>query len=156
MSLFCLCVVESIREKSEVALCARQLELIAKQYNRGVKFFADWSDPFVSDIQKQSFIMNITDGPSFSNCELFLLPDGWYYNGKTNKLPFRERMEFLKSVVSFFAEKKCVVDLYLGVSGICAQEFTHFTVSVNELMDCLVKTVGTHGAEESVHISITP
>ena len=85
MSLFCFCIVENIK-KSEIDLCSQKLKTLAKKHNRGIKFSIDWYDPILSGIKKDSFIINITDNPESDNCELFLLPDGWYYNGETIKL----------------------------------------------------------------------
>jgi len=154
MSLFCLCVVENIRENSEVIFYTQQIKTIAKHYKRGIKFVVDWYEPIISCIQKDSLVINILDCSECDNCELFLLPDGWYSNGQTNKLAFRERMKFLQDICNIFIDGKYSVDLYLGQSGIRPEEFVDVTINSKDLTDYLTKTIGVNGIEDGVHISI--
>lgn len=155
MSLICLCVVENIRKNSEIVFYKQQLETVAKHHKRGVKFSVDWSEPIISHIQKDSFIINITDCPESDNCELFLLPDGWYVNGYTNKLPFRERMKFLQDISNIFNSNNYNADLYLGLSGTEPEDFLSITLKNNNLVDYLSDTVGVNGIDfDGVRIKV--
>lgn len=156
MSLFCLCIVGDIKNNSEIAFFTQQIKSLAKHNNRGIKFFVDWSEPLISRIQKDSLIINILDSPASDNCELFLLPDGWYNNGNTNKLAFSKRMKFLQDVSNIFINRKYSVELYLGQSGTHPDDFFDVTLKNHNLIDYLTKTVGVYGADDGVHISIVP
>ena len=100
MSVLCVCIVENILSNSDRLNLMQQLELLAKRHNRGIKFFIDWDEPFISHIQENDFIINILDSPTSNNCECFLLPDGWCYNGNAEKVPFKERAKFLEEICS--------------------------------------------------------
>lgn len=154
MSLICLCIVEDIRNNNDILFYTRQLETIAKNHNRGIKFFVDWSEPVISFIQKDSFIINILDCPTSNNCELFLLPDGWYSNGQADEVAFRERMTFLQEVTSVFISRGHGVELYLGQSGTHPEDFFDVTLNNNDLSGYLAKTIGVDGIDDGVHISI--
>lgn len=156
MSLICLCVVETIKMKLETEFYTQYLDMLAKQHKRGIKFCVDWSEPLLSSIQKDSFVVNVVDNPQADNCEMFLLPDGWYSNGNTNKVEFRERMKFLQELSGFFISRKHNVELYLGQSGTNLEDFFDVTLKINDLVDYLLKTVGVDGADDGVHISVVP
>ena len=155
MSLFCFCIVENIK-KSEIDLCSQKLKTLAKKHNRGIKFSIDWSDPILSGIKKDSFIINITDNPESDNCELFLLPDGWYYNGETNELAFSERMLLLQDISNVFIDRGYIVEIFLGVSGMRPDELFNVKLKMEDLINYLTKTVGVVGADGGTHISIIP
>lgn len=156
MSLFCLCAVEGIREKSENAFYTQQLEILARQHGRGIKFFVDWPEPIISCIQKDSLVISILDCSESDNCEFFLLPDGWYSNGQTAKLTFKERMEFLQDISNIFINRKYSVDLYMGQSGTRPEEFSDVILKNNVLVNYLINTVGVSGIDDGVHIRVIP
>lgn len=154
MSLVCLCVIDNIEEKSDKFFCFKQIEELAEQYQCGIKCGVDWFEPFVSHIKKDSFVINIVDYPKYDNCEMFLLPDGWYNNGKSNKSLFVERIKLLQDVSSFLIDKNNSVSFYIAQSGTSFDEFSHITLKTNELTAYLAKTLGTYGLEDGVHIII--
>lgn len=157
MSLICLCIVENIKKDSEIVFYTQQLETLAKQHKRGIKFFVDWPEPLLSHIQKDSLVVSISDCPESDNCELFLLPDGWYHNGRTNKLAFRERMKFLEDVSSIFLNGKYNIEIYLGLSGTEPEDFVNVSLKNTDLADYLAKTVGVDGIDfNGWHISVIP
>lgn len=155
MSLFCFCVVENIK-KIEMVSYSQQLKALAKQHNRGIKFQIDWAEPILSSVKKDAFVINITDSPESDNCELFLMPDGWYCNGKTNELSFSERMKFLQDISSVFIDRGYGIEIYFGLSGMQPYEFLNVKLRNKDLVYYLAKTVGVNGAEEGAHISIIP
>ena len=156
MSLFCLCVVEDIKERNKILFYTQQLMALAKRYKRGIKFFVDWSEPIVSRIKKDSLVINVLDCPESDNCEMFLLPNGWYSNGETNELTFRERIKFLQDISNVFIKSQYSIDIYLGNSGTHANEFFNITLKSCNLIDYLTKTVGLNGVNNGIHISVTP
>lgn len=157
MSLICLCVVENIRNNSEIVFYKQQTEALAKLHKRGIKFSVDWPEPIMSCIQKDSFIISIVDCPESDNCELFLMPDGWCCNGRTNKLAFRERMKFLQDISAIFINREYSVDLYMGLSGNDPEDYFNVALKNNDLVDYLTRTVGVDGIDlDSVHISVIP
>lgn len=156
MSLFCLCVVESIRGNSEFASYMQQIESLAMRHNHGVKFFVDWYEPIVFRIPEEAFLVNILDNPKSDNCELLFLPDGWYNNGETSSLAFRERMNFLLDVTNTFINRKYRVDIYLGQSGTLPEEYSDIILTNKDLVDYLTKTIGVSGINDGVHIGVIP
>lgn len=156
MSLFCLCVVEGAWKKSEKLLYEQKIQSIANHYNRGVKFFVDWLEPIMSTVPKESFVINILDSAESENCELFLLPDGWYCNGETNYLSFKERMSFLQDICNVFINDNYCINLYFGQSGTDPSEFFDVKLITKDLVEFLTKTVGTYGVDDGILISVDP
>lgn len=156
MSLICLYIVGDIRNNSEKVFFIQQIKALAKYNNRGIKFFVDWSEPLISRIQRDSLVINILDSPESDNCELFLLPNGWYSNGHTNKLAFDERMKFLQEISNIFIDKRYAIELYLAQSGTHPDDFFDVTLQNHELIDYLTKTVGVDGVDDGFHINIIP
>ena len=154
MSLFCLCVVEGIIEKNKTVFYAQQIETLAKYYKCGITFTINWTEPLALHIEKDALIINILDSPETDNCELFLLPDGWYCNGETNQLSFKERMRFLQDICNVFINENYCIDLYFGQSGTEPREFFNVTLKNNELVEYLTKTVGTYGVDDGILISV--
>ena len=95
MSTICICIVRTMKEQGDKVRYKAQIEPIARRWNCGVKFSVDWPEPIVACAMDDSLVVDITDYPGANNCELLLLPDGWYYNGCTNAVPFRDRYSVL-------------------------------------------------------------
>lgn len=153
MSLMCLCIVENVLDEDRLYFI-QQLEILAKHHNRGIKFFVDWDEPFMSHIQEGAFIVNVLDSPTSNNCEWFLLPDGWSFNGISEKVPFRERTKFLQEICSIINGRKYSVELYLGESGTDPGKFLNIILENKNLVEYLTKTIGMSGADDIVHISV--
>lgn len=156
MSLICLGVVESLTSISEKAYYSKKLETIAKHHKRGIRFTIDWSEPIISHIQDDAFVISILDCPETDNCELFLLPDGWYYNGKADHLAFYDRMKLLQDISDMFIYDKYSIEWYFGLSGILPEEFPTVVLKVECLTDYLTQTIGIDGADAGLHIRINP
>ena len=156
MSLFCLCIVGNIKKESELLIYTKKVEQLAKHHSFGVKFSVDWTEPILSvlNVNSNSLVINVLDCPESDNCELFLLPDGWYVNGKTNKKSFRNRMKFLQDITNIFADNSHSVCFYLGQSGTHIEEFYDITIRSNTLVDYLIETIGTNGIDDGVCINI--
>ena len=153
MSAICLCVVDHV-EHNEKKLYAQQLEALAKQYNRKLRFSVDWVEPLTQEISRDSYVVNVFDDPQSDNCEMLLLPDGWWHNGKTNNLTFEERMAFLYDLCRTFTDNKYYVDLYLLQSGMESADCINITLDICDLKDYLIKTVGIVGVDCGWHIRV--
>lgn len=156
MSSFCLCIVEGIREKDKTVFYAKLIENLAKHYKRGITFTIDWTEPIASHIEKDALVINILDSLKTDNCELFLLPDGWYFNGQTNYLSFKKRMRFLQDICNVFNNENYCINLYFGQSGTDPSEFLDVTLKNNDLAEYLTKTIGTYGIDDGIHICVVP
>ena len=153
MSLFCLCVIENVKD-NEKNFFVQQIEMLAKYHKRGVKFLVNWNEPIISNIKKDSLIINVLDCPKSDNCELFLLPDGWYSNGQTEKLSFKERIKLLQDITNVFINRKYRVDFYFGQSGTQPEDFLNIALETDDLADYLTKTIGINGVDDGLHIRI--
>lgn len=154
MSSICLFAAKGITAEKKKKYI-HDIQKLVIDYKRGVKFFIAWSESMVLDIQKDSFIVNIVDSPKSDNCEMFLLPDGWFCNGKTAQLPFKSRMRLLEKIALLFEENVDDVELYIGQSGSQPEELLNVVIKGHELADYLSKTIGIYGADEGLHICIT-
>ena len=153
MSLLCLCVVENYESRRD-SLLYEQIKSIAERYNRGIKLGVDWTEPVVSHIKKHSLIVRINDTLHSDNCELFLLPDGWYSNCQTNAIPFRERMMFLQDLSAMLISQQYNIAFYIAESGTDPSDFQNISLKCEELAGYLTKTIGANGVDEGVYISI--
>ena len=153
MSTICLCIVDHVGY-NEKKLYAQQLETLAKLHNRKVKFSVDWVEPLTQKMPRDSFVVSVFDDPLSDNCEMLLLPDGWWHNGKTNNLTFQERMTFLYDLCRTFTDNKYYVDLYLCQSGMEPEDCINVALNIFDLKDYLSKTVGIVGVDCGWHIRV--
>ena len=73
-------------------LCRSRLMSIAKAHGRDVAFSVDWSEPIIEYLNNSHVVISLLDDPGADNCEMLLLPDGWYHNGCTNEVLFEKRI----------------------------------------------------------------
>ncbi len=156
MSSVCLCTIENHISKSEIRYFVTELKKIAQYYNRGIKFEIDWKEPLVSQLPINSFVMDIKDSLLDENCEYLLLPDGWFFNGKTNELTFRSRMMVLEEISDLFTQKNYVVHFYFFDSGEDIDDFSTIKIRQSSFVNYLSDTIGIKGVESGVHICILP
>ncbi len=155
MSLFCFFAISSISEDNKLLLNNPYLEKIAQFYHIELNTSVGWSEPILTCIDKKSVLLNISD-ENTTNCELFLLPDGWYYNGKTNNIRFRHRMFLLQTISSFFICFKKGTSLYIGESGTNVDEFLTTSIRYELMTDFLDSTIGKNGVVGGLHVEILP
>jgi len=153
MSSLCLCIINGI-EIAEKNVFVPKVELLAQNYKCNVDFCINWCEPILSDVKQDSFIVNIIDSSISKNCELFLLPDNWWFNGQTNKVGFRERIKLLEDIAGLFDLKKHSINIYLAESGTALDEFVNVSLKRDEISDYLTQTIGAHGIIEGIHINI--
>ena len=154
MSLFCVLVINDIETEKDRQSYVAEVEEVAKRYKRGVNFCVDWDEPALSDITENSFVVNVLDYPGSNNCELFLQPDDWLYNGYRNREEFEKRMCFLNDVLSIFKNVDKHVALLIGESGTPCEEVFEITLEYNLLVKYLTHTIGLNGAAGVVNITV--
>lgn len=115
MSSICLLRGRKVQNADD-RLCAMIKQQIT-QMGYGVFF---WIDTFPASSQKidaSEFVCSFADDFQWDNCEMLLLPDGSFFNGKTNATPFYRRMEALGGVLQAIKAKMQAIELYVGGNG---------------------------------------
>ena len=153
MSLICLCITDVIEEK-EKFFYMELLEQLASGYGCGVEFCFNWSEPIVENLKGEKYVFGLVDNRNSYNCEMLLLPDGWYYNGYTNDVRFRERMKLLADIAETLLGDGHCVEFYIGCSGMELEEAFDLEGKYCYFCDLLEKTVGTEGAEKGWHFIV--
>ncbi len=132
----------------------QRLEKIACRYERSMSNHIDWEEPILLNMKDDDFVININDSSESPNCEMLLLPDGWYVNGRTNNIPFRNRVRFLEELAEAIIETDHAVSFYLGLSGTVFDEFENCEVEQSKLGEFLTQLVGKTGVDTGFHIRI--
>ena len=129
---------------------------IVSKYGYHAFFEHEYQEPLLDEYDSP-FVISIADAPKHDNCEMLLLPDGYYYNGRTNTNSFVERMAVLRDVVIFLRSVGQSVELFLGTSGTAYDEFVEFHTSAEDIAQMLEKYYCPPGQwmESDVHIIIT-
>lgn len=153
MSTFCLCVIDDIRKEEKIHVF-HQIEILAQKYTYGISECVEWEEPLLINLGQDSFVININDDCACDNCEMLLLPDGWYYNGKTNNKPFKQRVEFLLDISKILLNRNFSFSFYIGESGESINEFIDFEVAHLDLIQFLSETIGKKGIYTGFHICI--
>ena len=148
----CICAIKIKEDKFSSHYL--NLQKIANKYCRGISFRADWSDPLIDSLKSTYHIISFSDSPTSNDCELFMLPDGWFFNGNTNFEPFAERIKCLKDIIDYLTNNGFFVDIYIGWSGLDRKDFYDIKIKPHNLVSCLTSTIGQHGSEFGLHISI--
>ena len=114
MSNICILVASDLYiQRAELETQVKQK---VNQIGCGV-FFDDY-DLFPIHKKNNSFICSFSDDYRFDNCEMLLLPDGCWLNGrKTNLVPFLNRMELLGSIIESILDSCKEVELFVGDNG---------------------------------------
>lgn len=103
-----------------------------------------YCEPLLAYYPNTDQIYNITDAGS-DNCEMFLLPDNCFYSGKTNPIPFRNRMEQLSMTfiaLRFFSKS---IEVFIGDSGTEYYEFTAIQVSAELFPEAANRLINNTG-----------
>ena len=155
MSLFCICVGGKVGD-IDVHCLKQQIKSLARHYNCEVEFSVNWAEPILSCFDMDAFTINVLDNLMSNNCDFLLLPDDWYINGLTNSMKFKDRMLLLRDISQTIINVNNTVNIYLGQSGTLPEEFTHFSIKVEELINFLSNTIGNDGVFDGIHIEVTP
>lgn len=153
MSNFCFCVIDKIIECKEKKHIFKKIENLAQKYDCAISDYIDWPEPAISAINRESYIISLNDSQK-ENCELFLLPDGWYSNNKTNTQSFIQRVKFFENVSEMIMKDGYTISFYIAQSGTNIDEFKNYVISQSDIARFLVESIGKHGVDTGFHIQI--
>ena len=153
MSLICIGTTRVIPQKEQNYI-KRALSSIAIKYKRGISFDISWHEPIVDSFSNHDFPFSITDAIDCDLCEMFLLPDGWLYNGKVNTVPFLKRMIFLQEIAEWLLTNNYCLDYYIGLSGALPEEYFDIIVTRSDL-PFVLESVMKSDNYYAIHLKIT-
>ena len=154
MSNFCFCVIENIIEAKERKRVFKKIEKLAQKYDCAICDLINWQEPVVSAINQDSYIISINDSKKEDICELFLLPDGWYYNNKTNIQSFFQRARFFEDIAEMIMIDGYDISFYIAQSGTTTDEFENYVISQSDIVLLLSESIGNNGVDTGLHIQI--
>ena len=148
MSKICLALITNKSPEKEVIA---RIKSIVNRVGYEVFFYDRMEEPII-DAYRNSYIISFADSKNHDNCEMLLLPNGWYYNGITNSLTFIFRMGVIKRVINELIGQGCHVEFFVGDSGTLYDEFCHYECNINEFSQ-LIATKYADGIDIDLHIS---
>lgn len=90
-------------------------------------------EPFFSEFQlSKYFVLSVADNKNYDNCEMLLVPDNCYINGKKSNCLFDDRMSNLKNVLGTLFAFTREIHLFIGDSGVLFDEFMHLNITLDE------------------------
>ena len=120
MSKICIAV---LREQEPLNnYIKEELYSILEKNNLYCFFEVPYHEPFFNELGKFQMI-SISNHSKYDNCEMFLLPDGCLYNGKTNPVSFSYRMSVLEDITSALQKSNYRVEWFIGDSGTPYHDF---------------------------------
>lgn len=151
MSKLCLVIFKCLHE--EVELRSRVQEIL---HTKNFALFdrISYCEPFLSEFFCEDKIMySIADTYDYDNCEMLLLPDSCFYNGRSNPVLFQERIRLLQNVLYVILEHSETVDVFIGDSGLTFSEFIHYDTKIENFLP-IAETLNTV-VPKDIHITIT-
>ena len=130
MSQICICVAN----QNSIEKMGKIKELL---HRCGLFVFNElfYVEPCLRKAQSESkVILSISDDAQFNNCEMLLLPDNCFYNGRSNNIPFSERMQLLKDVFELIVDKNSPIELFVGDSGTPYNDFEHHKITLQDFL----------------------
>lgn len=153
MSTICIGIVSGIVPE-DINHAKNAVSTIARSQHYSVFYDLEYMEPFLDCYPSTALIFSFADTPKFDNCEMLLLPDNCYFNGKTNAILFKDRMQLLYRTAKYFLDRLYSIEFYVGSSGVLYEEFTHHTVSIDNLVE-LLNMINTNCSQIlSLHITI--
>jgi hypothetical protein len=128
---------------------------IAKKHDRNICFEIGWSEPVIHSLPAASFVFSLEDNALNENCEMLLLPDGWYYNGKTNNVAIAERMMFIQEISKSMLLSGFPMEFFIGTSGELPEDYETKVVECHHLASFLAKHIEIINSTSSLHIITT-
>lgn len=148
MSKICLALITNKSPEEEIRV---RIKEIVNHAGYEVFFYDRMEEPII-DEYLNSFIISFADSKKHDNCEMLLLPDGWYHNGITSSTPFISRVRIIESAIKELILQGCHVDLFIGDSGTLYEEFSHYKCNINEFSH-MISTKFANGIDIDLHIS---
>ena len=134
MSKICIIIINNPADYNPAI--RKNVASIIERHGLGVFFDSICDEPLLTCFSNHCSI-EIADTPSNNNCEMFLLPDSCYFNGKNNSYSFKNRMKILQEIIEFLYDSKFKLDLFLGDSGTDYDEFKTIKSLPHQLAEIL-------------------
>lgn len=119
-------------------IASKALELVenmVKKYNWGVFHELFYTEPFLEDFCIEGYLLcSFSDNFEYDNCEMLLLPDNCYINGKNNVVPFQHRMLQMETILRAILTVVPRIDLFIGDSGTSLQNFIENSIEIHDFM----------------------
>lgn len=116
-------------------LLKKKVDRIISDFGLGVFFELSYPEPFLSVFGgRYSLICNISDNHKYDNCEMLLLPDDCFFNGRSNPIPFHVRMTQIECILKTILEQTDNVDLFIGNSGTIYCEYDHYDIQIQDFL----------------------
>lgn len=153
MSMICLGAIYMPSQNGGQSLM-REISRIIHKHGYCVFWGIDWIEPIITTLPSTVILCNIVDNIECNNCEMLLLPDGWFFNGRFNIIPARERMQVLEELAAYVIGQGHQVEFFLGNSGTLPNEYRHMHVAYYELSDFLWKQLKEINADSAMRVTI--
>ncbi len=111
---------------------ARMESIVQNQLSKvGYRAFfeSSYNEPLLARYMDKSIACSISDSALYDNCEMLLLPDQCWINGKTNDTSFLYRMKALGKALSEIEKYTETMELYMGESGTDPEDFDEMIIS---------------------------
>lgn len=131
-----------------------EISRIVNKYGYSVFWGIDWVEPIITTLPSTVLLCNIADTSESNNCEMLLLPDGWYFNGRANTIPARTRMQVLEDVAEYVIDQGYPIEFFLGDSGTLANEYKHVHIDCHQLSDFLCNRLEEIDMDFSLRVTI--
>ncbi len=153
MSHICMLFIHKSNSQN-YSVIENEIKRIVDKHGMGFFVEEKCDEPFV-DKSSLYLVFSLSDNYEFDNCEMFLLPDGWICNGKSNKIPFINRMEVIQDCVIKLSKLKCQIEIFLGESGCQITDFIHLKCFPNEIANLINNNYcDKYGGEYNLHITL--
>lgn len=113
----------------------KQIDLLLNSFNLGIFYEQSNDEPVLSEFQnKSNIICSLSDNCIYNNCEMLLLPDNCFLNGKSNAVPFQERLSQIEEILKAILNNAQKIDLFIGDSGANWDDYVHYDINIHEFL----------------------
>ena len=154
MSNICIGLIRAAQ--TEHQLLMEMLLKITHEVGIGVSFNIDWNEPIWDECDENMLFFSICDSSISANCEMLLLPDGWFYNGKMSSIPFADRMIFLQAIAAAVLNMGYSIEYYVGISGTLIEEYCESSVPLHNVADFITNNLYSYTdyVTHSLHVIV--
>lgn len=153
MSMICIGCINAQSQECHRNLKSNISRLV-HAHGYSVCWGIDWIEPIIETLPETTVLFSLTDGIEDDNCEMLLLPDGWFFNGRSNIISARERMQVLEELATYVIGQGHQVEFFLGNSGTLPDEYRHMHVAYYELSDFLWKQLEEINADSAMRVAV--
>lgn len=153
MSTVCIGVATKL-QPDNVAKCYQDLKAIADKHACGVFFEIEYQEPFLEHFREASIVFSLSDSFVYDNCEMLMLPDGCFINGRSNPISFKTRMKIILDMAVYLKSYSCCLDFFLGHSGEPIEAYITYMVHQHNMLDVLELFNSDKSPHINMHISV--